>query len=500
MKHILEGPVELLQGIALLSSTKEQHALVLTCRHLAGICTPILYRNITIKNNADVARCIRTLFMESEPYNLAALIRSISLETVDYGISFPQSEWVSVAKGAHVLPFARQLTTAVSRMAGLQQFAYSSNYPVSMSIFSAVSHASSSTLRSLKLQAPYLESVQSNDPDTPVFPQVPADSSFPQLKSLALMVSKNTSQPWFDYFRSVLQGCAGQLHNLDIRHWEVGTPPEWMATLFKSPQATVWRHLQMLEISQICLSYIGRSGTPDVRALVIMPNFTLPDIPMIIPPEAFPNLRALTCPHNLLSGFLPETMAGHTVRHKTRPIREVALTEAVLSLAPFHIHWDFPTWQELRQPLSCLEHSAGPVAILDLNIDWLRPQDLKEEELGYLDTLEKLAIRVHGSDSEFLLLQAFGRLVLSRAPRLHTFTFLGPDTQYDSMDDSNDIPEPDLAQERELLKGWDVYNGSLREVSISPACVWRKMGSGWQISQGETPAKLVERKRYSTFD
>ncbi|KAI0369204.1 hypothetical protein BV20DRAFT_1053478 [Pilatotrama ljubarskyi] len=478
MDHLTTLPVELLSAIGKVANTTDLPSLLLANKHLNEVLTPTLYASITTFGQYQPGlpnhKCIRTLATDpsnlSFGRNLAILVQAFSFRChhrVPIQSTDPEAMAVSTL-----------VSLAIGRMASLKHFSFQGPYWMLPSICAALSGAAASTLQSLRIQS----GVDRGAGPVDLRPIEGLRAAFTKLTSVGLAISRTPPDvPMFDFFRHVLISSSPHLETVSLLGPWPTSPP--LSDIPALPRAV---NLTLLDMAP---SFASFPLTPCLRHLKIGWFPGQSNDSCYIPPDAFPNLEAVTCSYAVLPALLPADAP------KPRPIRTVLLD---------HVFWDhmigtmssrwrqfanMPTWDEVAQALRCLSRSAGPVTILSFHARSLDTTDSWAGLGQSVRFLERLSVTISewGATLSYHRFGDWGETLVAQAPRLHTFSFSSIAHRSDGpMALSSQNRQPDL--ELEWLQRWDKHTSVLKTVAFTNHFVWRKGANGWEESPRDRTA------------
>lgn len=482
MADLFALPVELLCIIGRTSAHSDLATLLLASKTLNEHLTPTLYASVNIQDFSGAQFCTRTLSADPSTLafgrDLAALVRSFSLR---YRCAYLGGPPRPVKE-----TLARRLSCAAGRMTGLRYFTLVTNLNIcTPNVCAALARSAAPTLRSLTMTTDQPEWVDGSDAG--VLRDV--CTVFQELTSISLALSDKT--PWFDFLERILTSGAGRLRNLSLKF-------TFASVVSALPRQTpVWAHLQELELELLNAPLDTLPSTPNVRKLTLSWSIRADALArLVLPPDAFPALEALTCPYQLLPKFLPEDAQTQ------RPIRTVRLNNASYDEAGGDgdfSYYERPEWEELVEVLRCLPRSAGPVTDLSFYVDLLNASTFGDDLAPYTAMLERLVVVMHQDPgpvsllywrkrmgSNMVVLQpsaiaTFGETLFAHAPKLHTFLLSDAPVKADdcrmSFTSSRDT-------QLGWLEAWDRHSNTLKKVAFATEFVWTKTEGGWQAARG----------------
>ncbi|KAH9888795.1 hypothetical protein C8Q73DRAFT_166299 [Cubamyces lactineus] len=469
-------PTELLCIIAQTSTTADFLSLLLANKEINGALTPLLYASITLKIYAVAQKCTDTLANDPttnyDGRDLAACVRSFTVDFQHYGMF---GEWR--------VRFRSSLETALGRMSGLQHFTFYSAYFGTPRTFMTAMRAAASTLRTLGFR-PDENVWWEDETDAHVFDDFRPE--FPELTSIALTLFDDLAQPWYTFFEYLLASRSPYLRTLSISdYWQQLT----LGPLLRTTAA--WPALEELTlvILNSNFSIADLPPAPNVRRLTIDTLFKAPGkarvrvpIPDSIPAHLFPNLEHLTCPYQLLPAFLPQDA------EMQRPIRTVRLDppyydpnrRAKWASSRF-TDWPLPQWADVRNGLSSLPRSTGPVVDLSFCVDGLDAKTFGSELNRTVRTLERLFIALHRDPDNVDHLGHLGETLFAQTPKLSSFVL--SDVPKEALFEWTFVFASDRNQQKNWIEEWERSTGpgALREVAFTAECRWRKTEHGWIV-------------------
>ncbi|KAI0358053.1 hypothetical protein OH77DRAFT_1494404 [Trametes cingulata] len=461
LANLSELPVELLNTIGQHAPARDLHSLLLANKHLNEALTPALYSAVTIDNYDAARKYIRTLATDpADVYarrDLAALVRSLNLKFEWYGM--PQAIRAKLA---------RRLARAFARTTHLQHLVFRGTYVSTPRVWAALVRAAAPTLRSLDA-----------DLDMPRWwpdgstADVLEGPPFPQLSALTLYVSDDLPREWLGLLEHVLTSRAAHLRALKVPFWE---GPLTLPLLRKSP---AWSALRTLEIGGSSLVDLAAlPPAPNLRSLTL--NYTGEEAAAlgstVIPHDLYPHLEVLACPYQLLPAFFPADVPRYRPVHTVR-LDRAAYDEDGGGYGDF-AQGEQPEWEDVREALSCLPRSAGPVRDLSFFLDWFDAETFGAELAEYVGSLERLLIVLYQDPGNEPHLATLGETLFAHTPRLHTF--LLSDAPYKFSDSSTAFFFAwDRKKQLRWLEEWGKHTGALRKVAFTTEFVWRKTADGW---------------------
>ncbi|KAJ8482627.1 hypothetical protein ONZ51_g5244 [Trametes cubensis] len=469
-------PTELLYIIAQVSTATDFLSLLLANRNINGALTPLLYGSIILKCYAVAQKCTDTLSNDPtanfDGRDLAACVWSFTVDFQHYGMF---GEWR--------VRFRNSLEIALGRMSGLQHFTFYSAYFGTPRTFISALRAAASTLRTLGFR-PDENVWWEDETDAHVFDEFRLE--FPELNSIALTLFDDLAQPWYAFFQYLLASRSKYLRTLSITdYWERLT----LAPLLRT--TTAWSALEELTlvILNSNFSVADLPPAPNVRKLTIDTLFKVPGkarvrapIPDSIPGHLFPNLEHLACPYQLLPAFLPPDVETQ------RPIKIVCLdppyfdpNRRVKWATSRFTDWPLPQWADVRNALTCLPRSAGPVVDLSFCVDGLDAATLGNDLSWTARSLERLFIALHQDPDNADHLGHLGETLFAYTPKLSTFVL--SDVPKEASFEWTFVFASDREQQNNWLEEWErnAESGTLREVAFTAECRWRRMEHGWVV-------------------
>ncbi|KAI0335700.1 hypothetical protein GY45DRAFT_1316396 [Cubamyces sp. BRFM 1775] len=463
-------PAELLDAIGQVTRDSDLPSLLLGCKAINHALTPLLYASITPNGFATMQKCADTLAQDPADHyderDLATFVRSFIVQ-------------VQVFKSKRELRarLARSLEGALVRMLGLRHFVLDSSHLGTPKMCIALARGPARTLRTLVFRCED-EGRWPDESDPNALDGLRPD--FPELTSIALSLNDFHLPAWFAFFQHMLTSRAGHLRTLSLNNLDVLT----LQPFFLNPGA--WSALEELTLNmqRPCISLADLPHAPSVRKLTLDTEFRVPgdpwltaEIPGSIPEHLCPNLEHLACPYQLLPLFLPANA------QKPRPIRTVRLNHAYFDPggeAEDSFTMYAPAWEDVREALSTLPRSAGPVVDLAFYIYNFDAVTFAAEIVDYVKTLERLVIVLYADPRNVRHLSNFGEQLFAHMPALRSFFLSDAPTRV-----ADEPPAPFFAFHKEIqrqfLEEWDKHTSVLTEVALTTVFVWRKLDGGWTL-------------------